>query len=70
MEVLDSAIRHQQTMFNIKICLFLGRVADSLLDEIFVVGMNSLQHQVQCGLSRSIAFKDLVGFLRPVDFSA
>src|SRR6266478_6509290 len=56
-------------MLNIKICLFVGRVVESMLYAISVVGMNSLEYQLQRGLNRSIKFKYLVGFLRPVDFS-
>src|SRR5258707_7833490 len=68
-DVLDSTIRHQQTMFNIKIRLFVGCVVDSLLDEISVAGMTSLQYPLQRWLNRSIVFKDVVDFLRPVDLS-
>src|SRR5260370_14469823 len=57
-------------MFNIKICLFIGRVVESLLHAISVVRMNSLKYQLQRWLNRSIMLKDVVGFLRPVDFSA
>src|SRR5713226_4494813 len=57
-------------MLNIKICLFVGRVLESLLHAISVVRMNSLQCQPQRRLHRSIMLKDVVGFLRPVDFSA
>src|SRR5713226_2195198 len=56
-------------MLKIKICPFVGRAVDSLLYEISVVGMNSLEYQLQRGLNRSIVLKDLIGFLRPVDFS-
>ncbi len=57
-------------MLNIKICLFVGRVVESLLHAISVVRMNSLKCQLQCRLYRSIVFKDIVGFIRPVDFSS
>src|SRR5713226_8565558 len=57
-------------MLKIKICPCLGRAVDSLLHASSVVRMNSLQYQLQCRLNRSIVFKDIVGFLRPVDFSA
>src|SRR5215470_19840977 len=57
-------------MLQIKISPFVGRELETLLHEISVVGMNSRQYLLQCGLSRSIVFKDIVGFLRPVDFSA
>src|SRR6266436_6374760 len=56
-------------MLNIKICLFVGRVVESMLHAISVVGMNSLEYQLQRGFNRSIKFKYLVGFLRPEDFS-
>src|SRR5260370_39617302 len=57
-------------MLNIKICLFVDRVVESLLDAISVARMNSLKYQLQRWLNRSIVFKDVVGFLRPVDFPA
>src|SRR6266478_9259261 len=69
-DMLDPAIRHQQAILKIKIGPFRGRAVESPLHEIPVVGMSSLQHRLQCRLSRSIVFKDLVGFLRPVNFSA
>src|SRR5258708_9518760 len=56
-------------MLEIKICPFLGRAVDSLPHATSVVGMNSLKYQLQRGLNRSVVLKDLVGFLRPVDFS-
>src|SRR6202158_5256049 len=69
-DMSDAAIRHQQAMLKIKIYPFPGRAVESPLHEIPVVGMSSLQYQLQCRLGRSIVFKDLVGFIRPVDFSA
>src|SRR6267154_2712229 len=56
-------------MLNIKICLFVGRAVESLLHAISVVRMNSLQYQLQCRLNCSIVFRDIVGFIRPEDFS-
>jgi hypothetical protein len=57
-------------MFNIEIALLLGRMIESLLNEIAIVGMNSLKRQVDRGSGRSIVFKDVVDFIRPVDLSA
>ena len=37
-EVLDSAIRHQQTMFDIEIRLFLGRIVEGPPNENPIVG--------------------------------
>src|SRR3984893_7337656 len=68
--VLHRTVRHHQAMRNIKICSFFGRVVDNLLYKISVVRMNALEHQLQRRLHRSIVLKDVVGFLRPVDFSA
>src|SRR5260370_34968703 len=70
MDVFDRTIQHQQTMFNIKICPFIGRAFESLLHESSVVGMNSLERQLQCWLCHSIVLEDLVGLLRPVDLSS
>src|ERR1700730_10575022 len=69
-DMSDAAVRHQQAMLKIKIGPFPGRAVEGLLHEIPVLGMKSLQRPFQCRLGRSIVFKDLVGFLRPVDFSA
>src|SRR5260370_40368087 len=57
-------------MLKIKIRPDLGRSVESPLHEISIVGMNSLKYQLQRGLNGSIIFKDVVGFLRPVDLSA
>src|SRR6267142_1127621 len=51
-------------MFKIKICPCLRRAVDNLLHEISVVGMNSLEYQLQRRLHRSIVLEDVVGFLR------
>src|SRR5271165_4666788 len=69
MQVLHRAVRHQQTMFHIKIGLFIGRAVESLLHTIPIVGMNSLKWQRQCWLNGSVQFKDSVALVRPVDFS-
>src|SRR5713101_4975818 len=70
MEVLDSTVRHQQTMLNIKICLFVDSFVESLLHKAYILGMNSLKYQLQGWRNGSIVSKDVVGFLRPVDLSA
>src|SRR6266853_3481820 len=57
-------------MLKIKIRPDLGRSVESPLHEISIVEMNSLKYQLQRGLNGSIIFKDVVGFLRPVDLSA
>jgi hypothetical protein len=41
--VFDCAVRHEQTMFQIEVRLFIDRVFVSLPNEISVVGMNSLK---------------------------
>src|ERR1700752_3712007 len=56
-------------MFKIKICPCLCRSVYSLLHKLSVLGMNSLEHQLQRRFNRSGVLKDLVGLLRPVDFS-
>src|SRR5208283_2498091 len=39
-------------------------------NEIPIVGVDELKHLIERGLNRSIAFHDVVSFVRPVDFSA
>src|SRR5260370_26501238 len=56
-------------MLNSKICLFVGRTVESLLHAISVVGMNSLEYQLQRGVNCSSKSKYLIGFFRPEDFS-
>src|SRR5438270_880592 len=68
--MLHRTIRHHQAMLKIKICSSFGRVVDNMLYKIPVVRMNALEHQFQRRLHRSIVLKDVVGFLRPVDFPA
>ena len=69
MNVLDSPGRHQQTMLNIEIDVFVDGVVEGVPHTIPIVGMKSLKHQLQRGLNRAIILKDRVGFIRPVDFS-
>ena len=57
-------------MLNIKICLFVGRITESPLHKLSIVRMNSLKYQFQSWLNRSIVFKEVAGFFRPVDLSA
>src|SRR6266852_7289139 len=56
-------------MLKIQIRPSLSRAVECLLHEISVVGMNSMHYQLQCRLNRSITLKDIVGFIRPEDFS-
>src|SRR5258708_3014173 len=44
-DMLDSAIRNQQTMLNIKICASLDRAIESLLHVREVVRVDSLKHR-------------------------
>jgi hypothetical protein len=69
-EVFHCTVMPQQTIFNIKPCLLISRAIDCLLHIISIVGMNSLKHRLQRWLNGLIVFEYLVGFLRPVDFSA
>jgi len=55
-------------MFNIKVCLFVARVVESLLHKMSIVGMNSMKYQLKRWHYRWFVFKDVVGFLQPVDF--
>src|SRR5271168_2367729 len=57
-------------MSNIKIGLFAGCLVERLLHDTSIAGMNSLKYELQSWLNRSIVPKDVIGFLRPVDFSA
>src|SRR6267154_531730 len=65
--MLGRTVRHQQSMLKIKIYLCRKRPVESLLQQISFLRMSSLQHPLQGRLSRSIEFKDLVGFIGPVD---
>src|ERR1700685_4594366 len=56
-------------MFKIQTCPCLGGAVESVAHKISIVRMNSLDYQLECGLNRSIVSKDIVGFVRPVDFT-
>jgi hypothetical protein len=68
-DMLDRTVRHQQLMLKIKIYFCRKRPVESLPQQISFLRMSSLQHPLQGRLSRSIEFKDLVGFIGPVDCS-
>src|SRR5690348_261437 len=69
MDVLDSTVRHQQAMLEIKIYPRLGRPMESLQEGSPVVGMNLRQHRIHTRLEISTVFKDVVGFIGPEHFS-
>ena len=69
MEILDRAVRSQKAILDLEIRLFVRRAVDSLPHTLFILGMNSLKHPLQCGLNRSIMFEDIVGFFRPVNLA-
>src|ERR1700678_3227034 len=57
-------------MLKIKIGFCLHHPIEGLLHDLSVVGMNPRQYHLQRRLYRSIEFKDIVAFRRPIDFSA
>src|SRR5438309_956563 len=57
-------------MFKVESFPLLHRAVDDLLDARSVVGMSSLEYELQCWMIGSIAFKDAKGFLRPVKLPA
>ena len=70
MDVLDSVIGHQQTIFNIETYLFLGRLVEGLPNEKTIVRIHALKDLIESRLSRSIEFEDIVSFIRPVNLSS
>jgi hypothetical protein len=69
-EIFDRTVRYQQTIVNFIICPLMGHAVDAFPPTVSIVGMNSVKYRLQGWLNGSIVFKDLVGFLRPVDLSA
>jgi hypothetical protein len=63
-------IGHQQPMFKIEVPPVPRRSVDGLLNARSVVWMSSLEYELHCRLIGSVAFKDAIGFLRPVEFPA
>ena len=67
--MLDGTVRHQQTVFELKVGSCLRLPVEGLQHKISIVGMSSPQYHLQRRLYCSIVFKDIVGFRRPVDLS-
>src|SRR5260370_63174 len=68
-DMLDGTVGQLQAMLKIKTLAATRCLVDLLLHRGALLGMNSLKYQLQGGLHRSIMLKDVVGFLRPVNFS-
>ena len=63
MDMGDGTIRHQQSMFNIKILALVRRVLDGLFHEGRVFRMNPLENKVHGRCRGSVVLEDVKGFL-------
>ena len=70
MNVLDRAIRHQQSIFVIEILPIAGCAVHRSLHESTVFWMNTLKDRVDSGGARLVIAKNSEAFLRPGDFAA
>src|SRR5205809_6908699 len=67
MDMFDGTIRHQQSIFKIKILSILRRALDCLFHLGRVFGMNTLEDIFHGWCRGSVVLKDSIGFLRPDD---
>ena len=67
--MLDGGVRHQQSMFKIKILSVLCRALDGLLHESTVFRMGALDNELHGRLCRPVELEDPKGFLRPDDLA-
>jgi hypothetical protein len=69
-EIFDRAIGHQQAMFGAEASPIDRGAIDDLLEMHPVVRMGSIEHHLQGGLYRRLAFKYSISLGGPVDFPA
>ena len=69
MDVFEGAIRHQQSMFNIKIVPLLRRALEGLLHAGHVIRVGSCEYPFDRGYHRWVVVEDAKGFLGPEEFS-
>ena len=63
MDVLDSAIRQQQTIGMFEMCRSARGTIDDVMEVDPVLGMDALHHQVYCWLNRAVVLEDAIGFV-------
>src|SRR5882762_3577246 len=68
-DIFDGTIRHQQTMFKIKILPTLRRAPDGLSHEGCVFRMNPLDDLFHARFHRSVVLEDSKGFFGPDDLA-
>jgi hypothetical protein len=68
--MFDVAIRHQQSMFKIKILPVLQRALDCLFHEGRVLRMSLSENKFHGRFRPSVALEDSKSFLRPANLSA
>src|SRR4029077_2821547 len=69
-DMFDCAIRHQQSMFKIKILPVSGRAIDCRLHESEIFRMGALKDHFDSDGGRPVVSINSGAFLRPEDFSA
>src|SRR6267378_1805254 len=69
MDMFHRAIRHQQSIFKIKILPILRRAVEDLFHKGRVFRMNTLEHTFHGRCRGSVILEDSVGFLRPDDLA-
>ncbi len=69
-QMLDGAIRHQQSMLEIKILPIPRHARDRLFHQGRILRMNPLENALHGRFRRSVVLEDSKGFLRPEDLAA
>ena len=67
--MLGGTVRHEQTMTKVQVSSLLRRAIKRLPNESKIVGMNSLEHQVQGRPTGPIKSRDSIGLFRPEDLA-
>src|SRR5213593_3874389 len=68
-EMFDGGIRHQPSIFKIKILPLLRRALDYVFYLGSVFGMNALEHIFHGRCRGSVVLEDSIGFVRPNDLA-
>src|SRR5882757_6829540 len=68
--IFEGTVRHQQTIFMLKILTILRRALDGLFHEGRVFRINPFEKKLHGRFRRLLVLEDLKGFLRPEEFSA
>src|SRR4029077_6850810 len=68
-DVLDGAVRHQEPMLDLPIVPVARHAVEQALEKPAIVGMGSLDNEIDDGRDARIALENAIGLGRPADFA-